>query len=399
MSAKRITGKTESDAVMNAAMELGIPSTDLKYTVIDSGSNGFLGLFKKPVIIEIKEEEKETEVMKSQTIEKEQPKKKAEKKPSKKVDEKSNRQPKKSPKVKDEVPVKEPRKNKTPENIDQIVKDTEKYLDEVLRAMGLDPKLNLYYNRRDNVLNINVSVGSDNMRIAICDDEVSMVQILEEKIKKLLPDAVIDKYLSGDELIASGSKPDILFLDIQMPGMDGMETAKVLRQDNEDMILIFVTAAEEYVFQAFDVGAFHYLVKPFSDEKLKEVVTKAVHNIKRSSRLEKDERYIMVQTAGSHIKIFLRDIVYAEVYNRKVIIHTRSTDTEYYGKLQELSDMAGTDFFRTHRAYLVHFKYVEKYDATCVTMKNGTALIAKQNYPEFVKQYLKYNQRKGNEVR
>ena len=153
MSAKRFTGKTESDAVMNAAMELGIPSTDLKYTVIDSGSNGFLGLFKKPVIIEIKEEEKETEVMKSQTIEKEQPKKKAEKKPSKKVDEKSNRQPKKSPKVKDEVPVKEPRKNKTPENIDH----TEKYLDEVLRAMGLDPKLNLYYNRRDNVLNINVS--------------------------------------------------------------------------------------------------------------------------------------------------------------------------------------------------------------------------------------------------
>ena len=54
-----------------------------------------------------------------------------------------------------------------------------------------------------------------------------------------------------DELIASGSKPDILFLDIQMPGMDGMETAKVLRQDNEDMILIFVTAAEEYVFQAY----------------------------------------------------------------------------------------------------------------------------------------------------
>ena len=80
MSAKRFTGKTESDAVMNAAMELGIPSTDLKYTEIDSGSNGFLGLFKKPVIIEIKEEEKETEVMKSQTIEKEQPKKKAEKK-------------------------------------------------------------------------------------------------------------------------------------------------------------------------------------------------------------------------------------------------------------------------------------------------------------------------------
>ena len=126
------------------------------------------------------------------------------------------------------------------------------------------------------------------MQIAICDDEVSMVQILEEKIKKLLPDAVIDKYLSGDELIASGSKPDILFLDIQMPGMDGMETAKVLRQDNEDMILIFVTAAEEYVFQAFDVAAFHYLVKPFSDEKFEavQILPGYAHNIKNLSDSE-----------------------------------------------------------------------------------------------------------------
>ena len=157
MSAKRFTGKTESDAVMNAAMELGIPSTDLKYTVIDSGSNGFFGLFKKPVIIEINEEEKKEAEVKPQTIEKEKPKKKVEKKPAKKADERSNRQPKKSPKIKEEAPVKEPKKNKTPENIDQIIKDTEKYLDEVLRAMGLDPKLNLYYNRRDNVLNINVS--------------------------------------------------------------------------------------------------------------------------------------------------------------------------------------------------------------------------------------------------
>ena len=75
------------------------------------------------------------------------------------------------------------------------------------------------------------------MQIAICDDEKSIGLILEEKIKKLLPDAVIEKYLSGDELIASGCEPDILFLDIQMPGMDGMETARILRQKNERMVL------------------------------------------------------------------------------------------------------------------------------------------------------------------
>ena len=136
----------------------------------------------------------------------------------------------------------------------------------------------------------------------------------------------------------------------------------------------------------------------FSDEKFEEVVKCAVRSIEKYSENQSDEKYMMVQSGGSHMKVFLKDIVYAEVYNRKVIIHTRDTNIEYYGKLQELSEIAGADFFRTHRAYLVHFKYVQKYDANCVTMENGTALIAKQNYSEFVKQYLKYNQRKGKEI-
>lgn len=162
-----------------------------------------------------------------------------------------------------------------------------------------------------------------------------MGQILEEKVKKLLPDAVVEKYLSGDDLISSGFKPDILFMDIQMPGKDGMETARIVRQNNKDMILIFVTAVEEYVFQAFDVGAFHYLVKPFSDDKFEEVVKRAIKTIRENSSNEDDDKYMMIQSEGSHIKVFLRDIVYAEVFNRKVIIHTRNADIEYYGKLQE----------------------------------------------------------------
>ena len=104
------------------------------------------------------------------------------------------------------------------------------------------------------------------------------------------------------------------------------------------MVLIFVTAVEEYVFQAFDVAAFHYLVKPFSDEKFEEVVKRAVRSIEKYSENQSDEKYMMVQSGGSHMKVFLKDIVYAEVYNRKVIIHTRDTNIEYYGKLQELSE-------------------------------------------------------------
>ncbi|HJC48978.1 MAG TPA: protein jag [Candidatus Anaerostipes avistercoris] len=164
MSSKRFTGKTESDAVMNAAMELGIPSTDLDYEVIDPGSNGFFGLFKKPAIIEVKEKVKEPEVKKEaapapakpqkQPVKKEKEEKKREKKTERKN---SGHHKKTSPKQREASPQKEKKKNKIPENLNEITRSTEKYLDEVLRAMGLNPKLNLYYNRRDNVLNINVS--------------------------------------------------------------------------------------------------------------------------------------------------------------------------------------------------------------------------------------------------
>lgn len=131
-------------------------------------------------------------------------------------------------------------------------------------------------------------------------------------------------------MIASGCEPDILFLDIQMPGMDGMETARILRQKNERMVLIFVTAVEEYVFQAFDVAAFHYLVKPFSDEKFEEVVKRAVRSIENILKINRMKIHDGAVRRKPYESV-LKDIMYAEVYNRKVIIHTRDTNIEYYG--------------------------------------------------------------------
>ena len=83
------------------------------------------------------------------------------------------------------------------------------------------------------------------------------------------------------------------------------------------------------------------------------------------------------------------------MFDRKVIIHTMDSDIEYYGKLKDLEKKAGEDFYRPHRAYLVNFNFIRKYDATTVYMKKGQALMAKQNYQGFVKSYLRYNQRKG----
>ena len=235
------------------------------------------------------------------------------------------------------------------------------------------------------------------MRIAICDDEKNIRELIKGKIANQYPNANIIFYNSGEELLLSDNPIDILFLDIQMQGKNGMETARELRKKDKKIIIIFVTAAEEYVFQAFDVGAFHYIVKPINNTKFTEVLHRAIEewNAKQPTNQEPEEKYLMINNGGVHIKVTIDDIVYAEVFNRKVVIHKLNETIEYYGKMADLEALAGDSFFRPHRAYLINFKYVEKYDATTIYLEKGTALMAKQKYPEFVKKYMKYNQRRG----
>ena len=235
------------------------------------------------------------------------------------------------------------------------------------------------------------------MRIAICDDERNIQKLIANKIKKQYREAEIIPFSSGEELLLSEKQIDILFLDIQMNGKNGMETAKELRKKDKKVIIIFVTAMEDYVFQAFDVGAFHYIVKPIDDEKFADVLCKAVEEWKSQSVhiREPEEKYMMINNGGVHRKVIIEDIVYAEVFNRKVVIHKLNDEIEYYGKLSDLEALVGDNFFRPHRAYLINLKYVEKYNATTIYLEKGTVLMAKKNYPEFVKKYMKYNQRRS----
>ncbi len=262
------------------------------------------------------------------------------------------------------------------------------------------------------------------VKIAICDDETALRETLRRKIEKHCQNAGITCQIfdfdSGESLLAlpAESVPDILFLDIQMPGKDGMQTAKELRGKKRDIILIFVTALSEYVYEAFDVNAFHYLVKPFDDEKLYEVLDNALrqyaeqteksdlqHPTKRTTFRHNPAdpitnansknnltapHVILVKRGGLSTKVLLSDIIYAEVFNRKVLLHTVNGDIEYYGKLTELSEQTGADFYRTHRAYLVNLKYVEKYNADTVWLETDTVPMSKKQFAGFVRQYMQY---------
>lgn len=113
------------------------------------------------------------------------------------------------------------------------------------------------------------------MEVAIVDDE----KVIREQIKKLTvkyePDCNVIAYETGEELLAEGKKFDVVFLNIQMEGMNGIDTARTLREKQEDMVVIFITGVKEYVFEAFDVSAFYYLLKPIEEKKFSEIFERA----------------------------------------------------------------------------------------------------------------------------
>ncbi len=242
------------------------------------------------------------------------------------------------------------------------------------------------------------------MKIAICDDEKPIRDYIEKCVREVKPDAFVLQYSDASDMVSASFDADILFLDIQMPGMDGMKAARVLRTMGNKTIIVFVTAVEEYVFQAFDVGAVQYIVKPFDRNKLVETIKRAIELAGERRSIEDalsetkdsaDSESFLIKSGGVNRKIILADISYAEVLEHRIILHMKDREQiEYYGKMSDLEKVAGDDFFRVHRAYLINLSCVKSYDAKTVTVLGEEIPVARGKYQELVKSYLSYYTRK-----
>ena len=234
------------------------------------------------------------------------------------------------------------------------------------------------------------------LSIAVCDDEVIECCNMARKIKDILEEmkipCIIRQFQSGRELLQTIESFDIVFLDIMMQDMDGMKTAKMFREKDFDKILIFVSSSREYVFEAYDVEAFQYLLKPVDDRKLKRVLQKAV--LKTEGR---SQEYIIVSRERQKKKLYLDDIYYFEIKGRIVDVHGPEGIFNYYEQIGELeSKLRDKGFFRCHKSYLINLKYVDGYNRQEVILGNGEAIvIAKRRYEEFCREVLKVMRESG----
>lgn len=232
--------------------------------------------------------------------------------------------------------------------------------------------------------------------IAVCDDELLECVSISAKICACMEElgipCCIEQFHSGKELLGSLGRFDVIFLDILMGGMDGMETARQCRRMNFDNILVFLSSSRRYVFEAYDVEAFHYLVKPVDHDKLKHVLKRAAEKGRHHF-----QDYILVSRDRQKRKIFLDQVRYFEIRGRQIHVHEEREVWTYYEQMGALEkQLAGKGFFRCHKSYLLNLNYVEFYNRQEAVLDNGERImIAKRRYEEFCQVILAHMRENG----
>ncbi|MDD3140534.1 MAG: LytTR family DNA-binding domain-containing protein [Lachnospiraceae bacterium] len=235
------------------------------------------------------------------------------------------------------------------------------------------------------------------LKIILCDDNPAILKAYSELIRKIAGknkiNIHISTYCSGEELLfhipAAKEPPDIIYLDILMNSLNGIDTAKKLRAMGCLAEIIFLTASEDYIFDSFDVRPTQYIVKDsVTKGRFEEIFLSAV----KIAQDDISQKFI-IKTKTSKQVIPLRLISHFELYKRVITIYYGESQTlEYYSSMSELEDqLKGKNFLRTHRSYLVHLPYITKFEKEGVTLIDHTFVpIGRTYYEKAKKSFLEY---------
>lgn len=211
------------------------------------------------------------------------------------------------------------------------------------------------------------------MRIAICDDEEIYRVELKTILDKLLAnvDYDIDTFSDGTILSEAFSKEpyDLVFLDIEMPAVDGITLAKKIRSKSENVFIVFLTSHIEYALEGYEVNALRYLTKPVDIDKLREVLKYVLD--KQGS----NSHQIIIKEDGEDILIDINDVIYMESMNQNVRIVTTQGEHVIRYNIGDFEEQLKNDgFFRSHRGYLISLAKVKKLSKNDVIMEGDVIL-------------------------
>mgnify|MGYP002510078180 FL=1 len=231
------------------------------------------------------------------------------------------------------------------------------------------------------------------IHIAICDDEKHMSDHIRSMVlnffRKKNREISLRMFSGGEELLSYNGQIDILFLDIQMKDMDGMETARKLRADKFRGFLVFITVLKEMVFQSFEVQAYDYLVKPVDGKQFEKTMERLYASMQNAS-----EDSLLVQKGYEGRIIREDEIVFCEIIDRKIYLNLASGEVvDYYERIENLETKLNNRFYRCHRSYLINLKHLKGYKNGTACMDNGKEIpvsrLRSREFSGVVLQYMK----------
>ena len=232
------------------------------------------------------------------------------------------------------------------------------------------------------------------MNIAICDDDIHFLNttcsLLEQWADLHKVSLSLFRFTSGDSLLLALKNQcmDLIILDVVMPLIDGIETAKELRKNDITVPIIFLTTSREFAVESYEVKALNYLLKPVSKEKIFGILNDF------AKTLEQRKDLIVAQTDMGYCKIAPTDVIYLEAQNKQVSVQLSNGSNllirELFSKCEELFSLE-KGFFKCHRSYIVNLNQVQEFTKTQITTTTNTIIpISRNSYGPFKETYLQY---------
>ncbi len=229
------------------------------------------------------------------------------------------------------------------------------------------------------------------IKIFLCDDNREVLdqyaRLIEVLAKKNGLEITISSFHSGEELLfqldGSPNQADIIFLDILMGKLNGMDTGKRLRELDCKSEIIFLTTSEDYVYEAYDISPVQYLLKTkTSIERFEEVFLRAVSLAKK-----KETDMFVCETGNSQKIVPILEISYFEIWKRVVTIHYSGAEMlKFYSSMEQLEEkLQKKGFVRIHRSYIVNLTYISRFQQNSLILKTGIELPIGITYMERVR--------------